>query len=481
MRSLSIVLAFATISLNTAYATQLPTLVRPDAALAHLPLAETGGLAPGMLAASANWIDGDKLLGTPDALGDQFGYSVSTSGNRIAVGVRSASCAAGLVCGSVHVFTLIDGQWVQEAILTASTPQPSSQFGYSVDIDGNSLIVGAPFETRSGTGNDGNAYLFKLQGGSWVPVALTTPIQGGTQLGSSVAISDFGIAVASMPLQSQAPNFTNNGAVATFTRDAGGNWSFESLLRPTAPQSNAVFGRSVSIYTYTILNGAVVSGYAMGVGATGATIFGNLNAGAGYVFTRGPSDMAWVQGASYSLGAGSHESENFGSSVSVFGSTIAFGIPRRQDTSGHTYGAVYIVRRNSANWSDFGASAVSAASGNDGDFFGASVAIWKDSLFVGVPNARYYTFPIGTFYPNAGHVVEYEYRTDFGDPSAIWHLVTTHFASDPNGDAFAGFCTAYRGFRPVFGASGALDATETSHSGAVYVLTSDDIFGDGFE
>ncbi len=94
---------------------------------------------------------------------DQFGASVAMSGDSLVVGAlaESSSAAGGEAdnsasrAGAAYVFTRTNGVWSQQAYLKASNAETFDQFGASVAISGNSLVVGAPGESSSAAGGRG--------------------------------------------------------------------------------------------------------------------------------------------------------------------------------------------------------------------------------------------------------------------------------------------------------------------------------------
>src|SRR5688500_12284267 len=89
--------------------------------------------------------------------------------------------------------------FVQEAKLTAADGASQDSLGFSVAIDGNTAVVGAPRNT-GGTGlqNRGSVYVYVRDGaGAWTPQQKLTPSDGAAtdQFGYSVAISGDTIAV----------------------------------------------------------------------------------------------------------------------------------------------------------------------------------------------------------------------------------------------------------------------------------------------
>ena len=93
---------------------------------------------------------------------DRFGYSVAISGNTVVVGAHaedgsgtgtnppSDEAAAG--AGAAYVFVRNGSTWTQEAYLKASNARARSNFGSSVAVSGNMIVVGAYSEDGTGTG-----------------------------------------------------------------------------------------------------------------------------------------------------------------------------------------------------------------------------------------------------------------------------------------------------------------------------------------
>jgi len=110
-----------------------------------------------------NWGQVAKLTASDAAAGDQFGFSVSISGDTITVGAISDKDDAGFPSGSAYVFDRNQGganNWGQVAKLTASPASMGIQFGWSISISGDTITVGAR------AGNPGSAYVFdRNQGG----------------------------------------------------------------------------------------------------------------------------------------------------------------------------------------------------------------------------------------------------------------------------------------------------------------------------
>ena len=85
----------------------------------------------------------------------------------------------------------IDPTFTQQQKLVASDAADSDQFGCSVAISGETVVVGAPFDDGAGGSDQGSAYVFVRSGGVWSQQQklLASDAAAGDQFGNSVAIS----------------------------------------------------------------------------------------------------------------------------------------------------------------------------------------------------------------------------------------------------------------------------------------------------
>jgi hypothetical protein len=298
----------------------------------------------------------DYLKASNTGLGDQFGYSISLLGDTLAVGAPYESSSATGVdgdetnndsfeSGAVYVFTRSpDGAWSRQACLKASNTGPFDHFGSSVSLSGDTLAVGAPSESSSATGVDGD----------------------------------------------QANHLkSDSGAVYVFTRSTDGKWSQKAYLKASNTYISDFFGRSVSLSGDTLAVGAVgESSSATGVDGLQGNSVAYASSGAVYVFTRS-LDGNWSQRA-YLKASNTGPGDRFGSSVSLSGDTLAVGAPYEDSNASgvevaqYDGGAVYVFARASdGNWSQ--QAFLKASNAGMGDNFGYSVSLSGDTLAVGAP------------------------------------------------------------------------------------------------
>lgn len=122
-----------------------------------------------------------KLTANDGAAGDLFGISVAISGEIVAVGA-SFDDDRGANSGAVYLFNATTGQ--QLAKITPADGQAGARFGDSVDIDGSTLIVGAPIDNGVGA-----AYLLDVATVTQQAKLVASDGQAGDGFGGSVSIS----------------------------------------------------------------------------------------------------------------------------------------------------------------------------------------------------------------------------------------------------------------------------------------------------
>lgn len=168
---------------------------------------------------------------TDSQLGDRFGYGLAQSDDRIFVGASGRDEGANLDQGAAYVFRRDTGNWVQEAKLVMADPTVSDRFAFSLDFDGQDLLIGARQNRPSAVSPNqrGAVYVYRFLGGTWTAVQKLVPPAGintGTQMGYALQAEN-GRAVITAP---SSPN----RAVHLATRDGGGVWSYINLPDPTA-------------------------------------------------------------------------------------------------------------------------------------------------------------------------------------------------------------------------------------------------------
>lgn len=205
----------------------------------------------------SGWSLDQKLAADDGAAGDFLGGGVAIDGSTIVVGAERENGQ-----GAAYVYQRSMGTWGQEAKLVATTRSDGDEFGHSVELVGDEIVVGAPFDGA------GSAQLFLRQEGSWNPGDLLVPDDGvaGDEFARHVArgLGEDVLAIGSS-------RHGGIGAVYLFRRTLGG-WTPAGKLVPSDGTIDDEFGWVVSIEARRLAIGAVANDAAA------------ANAGAAYVF-----------------------------------------------------------------------------------------------------------------------------------------------------------------------------------------------------
>ncbi len=365
------------------------------------------------------WTQEQEMIASDGAANDLFGYAVSVSGDTAVVGAQGKTINSHAYQGAAYVFVRADGVWTQQAELTASDGAADDEFGVSVSVSGDTAVVGAHFKTVNSHATQGAAYVFVRSGGVWSQQAELTGSDGaaGDQFGSAVSVNGDTAVVGAFvkTINSQS----GQGAAYVFVR-SGAVWSQQQELITAHGGQNDWFGYSVSVNGDTALIGALevnqqglawvfvrsggvwseqggllafdggagdnfgvsvsVNGDTALIGASGHTVNSRASQGAAYVFVR--SDGAWSQQQELIASDGAAE-DSFGASVSVSADTAVIGASVKTITSNSDQGAVYVFVRSGDTWSQ--QQELTGSDGAANDRFGYSVSVSGDTAVIGAP------------------------------------------------------------------------------------------------
>jgi len=141
-----------------------------------------------------NWSQQAKLTPRDGDSWDRFGEAVALDGTTALVGAYGDEDPVGDGrydgAGSAYVFERREGQWRQQAKLTAEASEPTDAFGVAVALDGGTALVGAPTHDIEGVEDAGMAVVFEQNGTEWIEsdsYTLGTPIEND-RLGAAVEL-----------------------------------------------------------------------------------------------------------------------------------------------------------------------------------------------------------------------------------------------------------------------------------------------------
>ncbi|NOG55232.1 MAG: hypothetical protein HND57_13065 [Planctomycetes bacterium] len=333
-----------------------------DVALVGVPFDDRHGTDAGAVIAyrytDGQWVEESALTATdPYGSGDWFGYCLALSEEFAVIGAPHDDIGEPN-SGSVYVFHRDGEQWSEYAKLLASDGGDREEFGCSVSIADDTIVIGA---SRADVGSKqlvGAAYVFQLIGSDWVQVAkLAAPDRSFDDgFGYAVAIAGDSILVGAP--RRITYSHLEVGAVYAFHWD-GSQWGFQQKLLPPAFHNFGKYGYAVAMTETSALIGEPRSGNRTGMA---------------YLLTR--ENARWTQEcrlrAPDAVGG-----DGFGAAVAMSGHTAVIGAPWLDA------GALYI-----AQWDRRGcviSSTVEPEPGEVDDQYGASVALAGGQAIVGTP------------------------------------------------------------------------------------------------
>jgi hypothetical protein len=421
--------------------------------------AQSSGAAYVFVRSGLNWAQQAYLKASNTETGDLFGTSVAIFGNMIAVGaLKEESAATGvngnqnnnaaLNSGAAYLFLRTGSTWAQQSYIKASNTGPGDEFGASVGISGDAIIVGAPAEGSAATGVNGDqnnnsssysgaAYVYSLDGGAPEDhFGLSVDVDGDTAVVGELD-HDWG-----GPSAGKAWVFRRTGAV----------WNQEAGLLNNNPAAGDRFGVAVAVSGNRVIVGADYDDEPNGLGAT------KVDCGSATVFERNASGVWNVLGK---LSSGQSAGDSFGRTVAIDGDTLAIGAPHANFGRGQvwTYGLP-----------GFFGQTISAPSSQVDALFGFSVAVSGSRIMVGAPR---------TDSSSGSLSVADTGRVYFFKPGIFGYWEADGELSPLQNNTQAGFSVAMNGNVAVVGCSGpsgwAGTSNDSGRSGKAFVLTHDGI------
>jgi hypothetical protein len=307
-----------------------------------------------------SWAETAKFTPADGATSDQFGHSVSLSGDRALVGAFADS-DNGTASGSAYVFDFDGTNWDEAAKLTPADGADFDNFGISVSLSGDRALVGAWRDDDNGT-ESGSAYVFDFDGSSWAETVKLTPTDGAEadRFGGSVSLSGDRALISAFL---DDDNGINSGSAYVLDFD-GTNWNVADKLTADGAAGDQ-FGWSVSLSGDRALVGAPSDGD------------NGTASGSAYVFDFDGTN--WNEAAKLTPGDGAGF-EQFGRSVSLFGDRALVGAWRDGD-NGSASGSAYVFEFDGTKWIE--TEKLLPSDGAAGDRFGVSVSVSGDRALIG--------------------------------------------------------------------------------------------------
>ncbi len=357
--------------------------------------------------------------------GALFGRGLALEGDTLVVGAPGEDSASMGVegdqstsgapeSGAIYVFVRSGTTWTQQAFIKASNAEADDEFGASVALSGDTLVVGAPGEasmayTVDGDQSDnsyqqaGAVYVFTRQSESWSQQAYIKPSNttDWNNCGAAVAVDSETLAFGCRGDDFDATGIVDNlvtndlapdsGATYVFVRESG-VWSQQAYVKASNTGNGDYFGYSVALKGDTLAVGAIREDSALVGNTPDETDNSAEDSGAVYIFER--QSTVWSQSA-FLKGSSTDTKDTFGYRVALSAYFLAVSAilddskggsdaAAYLDNSLSESGAVYLFERSQVWAAD--PHFLKPALPDVEDRFGRSIALDESTLAVGVSN-----------------------------------------------------------------------------------------------
>lgn len=327
-------------------------------------------------------------LSVIDAKGKALPAHLAMAGEQIAIRINSAGAAWPIVVDPLIVN-------IQEKLTAQNTDgsgdeQNTAYFGASIAIDGDTALIGAPWQDCASGSGCGSAYVYTRSGTAWnIQQKLTAQNTDGSddaaitsQFGGSVALNGDTALVGSSWRDCAAGD--KCGAAYVYVR-SGTDWQIQQKLAAQNTdgggdaEAAAMFGMSVALNGNSAL-----------VGAGGKNCSYGSHCGAAYFYIRSGTTWAIQQKTEAQRADGADDSlanAYFGNAAALIGDTAIIGAYFRACADGQRCGAAYVYARSGDNWNI--QQKLEAQNSDGGDdrqadaYFAQSVALNGDTALVG--------------------------------------------------------------------------------------------------
>lgn len=276
---------------------------------------------------TTTWTQAQKLVADDGGLFDNFGASIALDGETIVVGANGATVDGVPAQGAAYVYTGSGASWRQEQKLIADDGTDYDNFGLSAALKGGTAFIGSPLAPVDGNNGQGAVYLFTESAGTWTQTQKLVASDGA-------ANDSFGMALAfdGTTLFVGATSHDGTGTVYVFT-DSGGTWTEVQKLVSDDAASGDSFGNAIAVSGSNVLIAADI-----------ATVDGNTSRGAAYLFTA--TAGGWVQSHKFIASDGATD-DFFGAVLALDGNTALIGTPHPVIDGNAWQGAAYFFVNDS--------------------------------------------------------------------------------------------------------------------------------------
>ncbi len=321
------------------------------------------------------------------AINDEFGISVSIDNDVIVIGSKNAD-GIDVNTGAAYLFEKPATGWVsmtETAKLTSSEGIINDAFGTAVDVDGDVVVVTSPQDAESGIAS-GTAFIFIKPSTGWVhmtQIAKLKPNDGAAydNFGNAVALNDSILVVGAM---GNDETFSDQGSAYIFIRPTTGWTNMYQTAKIVASDGAA----SDNFCTSISINGDMIA-----IGAPYSDI-PTINCGSVYLYQRPVGGWVNMTENAKLTASDAMSNDNFGASVSLSDSILIAGAKQP-----NVAGKVYVFNKAASGWVSANQDTILLASDAAYyDGFGTAVAMSRENAIIGAPQNDDHGMNSGSIY-----------------------------------------------------------------------------------
>lgn len=316
------------------------------------------------------WMLHGNVAFDPDAFtNDFFGISVGMTPTNIIAGAPFADMPNSIDQGKAYIYTY-NPNLVLQATLLASDAAEGDLFGFSVSIDGDYAVVGAPGNDILGEHSVGWVYIFKRDGTIWNQTFVLTPSDWLAYDGYGTAVKVWEDYLAVGTPNKKVNGFTNAGKVYVYKRN-GSSWTLIQQLTSPEVQNNERFGQELEIRDNKLFIGAPDN-------VSGPTD------GTGKIYSYQLSNNTVTYEATLTSSDGK-SGDGFGSAIDFLDNTLLVGAPTASDGATTGAGKAYVIKFQNNQYVE--EAKLKSSRHEIAMAFGKSVSLVPGFAIISAPNA----------------------------------------------------------------------------------------------
>lgn len=301
----------------------------------------------------------------------QFGRSVSLSQDYAVVGASQQSTGK---IGVAYIFERESGTWQQTKELKDPDSEVNGNFGSAVSVSDNIIAIGAHSQAAS---KAGKVHIYKRSDANWIPNTTITSdsLTRSRRFGSSVMLSGDYMIIGDYE---NGPQHEGSAYVYKHNDDI---WTRQDTLKGGTITRNGDYGIAVAISDSYAIVGAMSENH--------PTLKNKKKIGAAYVYRR--EGEHWHHQAKLTPSNPS-SNDNFGSAVSISGNYLMVGTEKYNTSQG----ATHLYKNTQGIWEE--SFIFEASDGEKQDQFGHATSISEDYLAIGANNKSMGNNSLGEVY-----------------------------------------------------------------------------------